>query len=87
MDKEMMSDLFPDFDPDMAEPWQDEWQGMPEYIQDDLEPFKSVTVHFANEEDMNKFSKLIGTKITEDTKGIWFPPEEEKPRRVYIDEP
>lgn len=53
--------------------WKKEWQDMPEFIQEDLTPFKSVIVHFENREDMDSFAKLVEQRITKKTKFIWYP--------------
>lgn len=70
------------------EPWKKEWQDMPEFIQENQEPYQQIIVSFKNKEDLNKFSKLIEQKITCKTQSIWFP--KVKIRRYsnkrYIDE-
>jgi len=53
--------------------WEKEWQGMPEFIQNDLSPFRTISVYFKNEQDMKAFSKLIAQKVTKNTKSIWYP--------------
>jgi hypothetical protein len=66
----------------------EEWKGMPEFEQDDLMPWGSVKVNFANETDMKSFAKLVGQAITEKTKSIWHP-EAEKAQfadKAYVDE-
>ena len=75
-----MSDLFNDeFD------YEKEWEGMPEFIAEDLKAIASVTVNFLTVEDMNAFSELIGRRITFQTKSVLFPiPPQVK--KVYIDE-
>ena len=55
------------------EKWKDEWQGMPEFVQEDLQPMQSIIVHFENRKDMDEFSALIDQKLTYKTKSIWFP--------------
>jgi hypothetical protein len=50
-----------------------EWQGMPEYNQNDLTSYKQIIVHFDCEEDIRAFEKLIGRKITTKTRSIWYP--------------
>jgi len=52
---------------------QEEWQGMPDFKQEDLQSFKSVIVHFENIQALNEFSSLIGQKLTVNTKFIWYP--------------
>ena len=50
-----------------------EWQGMPEFNQEDLSPMKSIIVHFKSQEDVDAFAELFGQKITEKTKYLWYP--------------
>ena len=54
----------------------DEWEGMPEFNQEDKSSFRHVIVHFVNEEGAAEFFKLIGQNDTGETKSIWFPPQE-----------
>jgi hypothetical protein len=58
---------------DKGEWWEESWKGMPEFVQKDLEPFKSIYVHFETREDMNAFSALVGQKVGVDTRSIWYP--------------
>jgi hypothetical protein len=55
------------------EEWEKEWEGMPEFVQKDLSPQKSLIVHFSSYQDLEKFSQLIGQSITRKTRSIWFP--------------
>lgn len=55
----------------------EEWIDMPEYTQDDLMPKRTLLVHFENEADIQSFSKLVQQKITDKTKWIWYPEQEE----------
>ena len=67
--------------------WKDEWQDMPEFEMEDLSSFRKIVVHFRNHEDIDKFAKLIGQKITK-APSIWYP-EWEKRRyadKRYVDE-
>lgn len=68
--------------------WEDEWFGMPEFVQEDLSPYKSVTIHFRNQADMDTFFALIHQKQTK-RKSYWYPialPRTYSDKR-YIDEP
>lgn len=65
--------------------WYEEWKDMPEFIQENKEPIKSVVIHFETIEDMKKFSELIGKNITMQTKGFFFPIRKRK-RKIYVDE-
>jgi hypothetical protein len=58
------------------------WVGMPEFDQQDKRAFRSIPVHFASQEDVDKFADLIGQKITEQTRYLWFP---ETPIERYAD--
>ena len=54
--------------------WTEHWKGMPEYQQDDNGPWKTIRMHFRNEEDYNEFAKLTGnTHLTKKTKSAWYP--------------
>jgi len=72
-------ELFPD----------DEWVGMPEFIQEKKEPYKKLIIRFETEEDYNDFAELIGQKLTPKTKSIWHPFKSHwgKKKEVYISEP
>ncbi len=50
-----------------------EWNGMPEFTQQDKTAFKSISVHFPDQAAIDKFAKLIDQKITPETKMCWFP--------------
>jgi hypothetical protein len=53
-----------------------EWRGMPEYVNENLEPFASVLVHFATAEDRKQFEELVGQTVSGTTRkmaSIWFP--------------
>jgi hypothetical protein len=78
--------LFAETDDD-EEVWKEEWQDMPEFIQEDLTPLKSLVVHFQTRQDRDAFSKLIGQKITYKTKSIWYSPDgdESKSKQIYVD--
>jgi hypothetical protein len=67
--------------------YQEHWQDMPEFMQENLMPWKTVYVHFRNLEDMQDFQALIGQRFNFETKFIWYPqakPFEAKKYR-YVD--
>ena len=67
--------------------WKKEWQGMPEFIQEDINPIRSITIHFLTSENVESFAKLIDQKITKDTKYLYFPKEKRISRnKIYVDE-
>jgi hypothetical protein len=53
--------------------WEEHWKGMPEFVQKDKPPFKSIFLHFRNKEDYVAFAKLIEQNLTDKTKSIWYP--------------
>ena len=53
--------------------WEKEWQNMPEYAHQDLEPIRTILIHFQKEEDVKAFEKLIDQKFGAATKYVWFP--------------
>lgn len=73
---------------DADEWWKAEWKDMPEFIQADFMPVKTVYVHFRTIDDMNDFAALVGQKIAQSTKSIWFPIKERRKscELGYVDE-
>ena len=53
--------------------WQKEWKDMPEFIQEDLTSHRKIIIHFRNDEDVIKFSELIGQKISSKKNSLWYP--------------
>lgn len=68
---------------DLPEVWDEDWQGMPEFIQEDLSAYKTILVHFKNQEDVDAFSKLINQRIKSKTKWIWYPQVKQKDLKKY----
>lgn len=50
-----------------------EWDGMPEFIQEKKEEYSKIIVRFKSEEDLQNFAQLIGQTLTNKTKSIWHP--------------
>jgi len=61
--------------------YEKEWQGMPEFHQDDLMAVQQIIVNFETREDVKAFTKLLNQNISERTKRIWYP---EKGRESLI---
>lgn len=53
--------------------WKNEWKEMPEFIQNKKDSYAKIIVRFDNEDDLQEFAKLIGQKLTNKTKSIWYP--------------
>lgn len=70
------------------ETWREEWEGMPEFKQQNLLPEYSVRVNFASVEDLKKFAELINQPLTTKTTSIWFPVQAKADlaSKVYVDE-
>ncbi len=63
-----------------------EWVGMPEFEQEDKTAFRSIHVHFRGQEDIDRFSELIGQEI-KGSRSLWFPEAEKIDMEdVYINE-
>jgi len=60
-----------------------EWDGMPEFNQDNLKPSRQIIVSFKNDKDVEEFAKLINQSLTDKTRSIWYPAVE---RRVLKDQ-
>ncbi|GAF68467.1 unnamed protein product, partial [marine sediment metagenome] len=56
--------------------WKEEWQDMPEFIHEDLLPWKTFSIHFRGRREMEEFGKLIKQSITSKTRSMWYPSEE-----------
>jgi hypothetical protein len=57
----------------LSEVNQGEWDGMPEYNQDNQMPFKQVIVSFNNEAALEDFAQLMGQNIVMTTRSVWYP--------------
>ena len=55
-----------------------EWDGMPEFAQEDLRPHRTVLVHFKTDEDVEEFAEMVGQRLTDKTKFIWHPEQEDR---------
>ncbi len=53
--------------------WEEEWQDMPEFISEDIQPYQKIVVRFETKENYDEFAKLIGQNLTARTKSIWYP--------------
>ena len=62
---------------------EDEWQGMPDFIDNEL-PERKVVVSFKNTDDFMEFFSIIGQSCTNKTKSIWFPEKEHKNIKDYV---
>lgn len=70
-------EILPMLDPNVVDDPLAEWKDMPSFDQENLMPERTVFVHFASQKDCEDFFKLLGRNLTEKTKFIWFPEQEE----------
>jgi len=54
----------------------DEWEGMPEFVSEDKTAYRSLIVHFENEDDVVAFQMKLEQGLGEKTKYIWYPHKE-----------
>jgi hypothetical protein len=76
-------------DGDKNAKWSEHWQGMPEFIQEDCPPYRTVHIMFRTEEHYKDFAKRIGQKhLSEKSKSIWHPKLEITANRLlrWVDE-
>jgi len=50
-----------------------EWEDMPEFIQDDLQPYRSIIMHFGEEKHVKEFFKLLDQPYSEKARYLWHP--------------
>jgi hypothetical protein len=51
----------------------DEWEGMPEFHQENRQAVRKLTVSFDTLEDYENFGRLVGQTLTPHTDTIWYP--------------
>lgn len=68
--------------------WENEWVGMPEFIQNKKTEYCKIIFRFDSENDLQEFSRLIGQKLTNKTKSSWFPfkPHRSDKINLWVDE-
>jgi hypothetical protein len=62
-----------------------EWQEMPDYDNENLNPHRRMIVNFKSDEAAAAFAKLIKQSITDKTRFVWFPAEKnvDQTSKVY----
>ena len=78
-------EMLPMLDNNVVHDLDDEWENMPEYINDDKTAYKSMIVHFLDENSFKDFQQKIGQDCTEKTKFIWHTKQDrmDTKNRVY----
>lgn len=70
-------------DDKISEHWEDHWKGMPEFEQENKNPYKKLNVCFQTKEDFVKFRELMDQPMTEKTKTIWYPAFEREANSLF----
>lgn len=58
---------------DQEKEWKKHWKDMPEFVQEENKPYKTIQIHFKTKEDYENFAKLIDQPLTDKTKSTWHP--------------
>lgn len=57
-----------------VEPEYDDWQNMPEFVNEKNDAFRKIIISFESQEAVDLFKLKIGQPITSKTKSLWYPP-------------
>ncbi len=49
-----------------------EWDGMPEFENEDKTSYQAIRVHFKNEDEVREFGRLLNQSLTDKTNNIWY---------------
>ena len=49
------------------------WKGMPEFESEDMQAFRTIKIHLADQDAVDDFAALLDQKITVETKYLWHP--------------
>lgn len=49
-----------------------EWEGMPEFVHEDKTAFRSLVIHFKNQEEVDKFAASVPDNVTPKTRMVWW---------------
>lgn len=64
--------------------WKEDWKGMPDFTQEDLQPTQQIIVSFKTRDDVKRFSELVGQKLTYESKSMWFPKNDRESPSEYV---
>lgn len=73
---------------DVPDEYEQEWRGMPEFVQEAQEPFATLIVRFRNKADLEDFANRVEQPLTTRTQSIWFPALEwvDHASKAWVDE-
>ena len=77
-----------DVDSDTDFDWQKEWEDMPEFHQENKLAYRTIKIHFVDDNGVMEFGKLIDRKIPPKKNYLWFPEQETRTKldRRFVDE-
>lgn len=58
---------------DQIHQWEEEWQGMPEFVQERKREYAKIIVRFRAQRDLDEFARLIRQKLNRNSQCTWFP--------------
>lgn len=58
---------------DLEDKYENEWKGMPEFNMKPEVPILTIKISFKTKEDIQKFSELIGQKVSFNIENYWYP--------------
>ncbi len=70
--------------------WQEQWQGMPEFVQNRQREYAKIIVRFRSKEDLDDFAQLIGQRLNRLSQCTWHPElhkGEIQGRKKYVAQP
>jgi hypothetical protein len=74
---------------DDSEWWREHWRGMPEFVQRNEHPLRTIELYVRDREARNDLARRLGQKITDATKSLWHPEAgvKSKMNQRYVQDP
>ncbi len=69
---------------DIPSDWQEQWRGMPEFVQERQREYAKIIVRFKTKEDLEDFARLIGQRLNRKSQCTWHPDPVKAVRRKYV---
>ena len=60
------------------------YTGMPEFVQPNDKPFRSLIMHFEDQAPVDEFAKLLGQQVTDKTKYLYHPKQVKRSRSEMV---
>lgn len=72
---------------DITPSWEDHWWGMPLFEMKDARPQHRITLNFMTADDVYKFARLTGLRVTPSSDSAWFPDQPPLSGKIAFDGP